>query len=274
MFRRTFAAGAKLIGGLASVQMGAAAVALTDKQLSKKPDWYQNGVKTLEESLKKLSTYAFIDSTETLDTAEHILYKVHDIENTELLWRLARVLAEKADMTKNEAEKKKLLHEAAKYAKKAIALEPGTGSAGAHKWYAYILCNLLKVEKHCKKDAKQLEEKVLVHLEKAAKLDPKDPFTLHLLGIHLFHNKDYKEAIKNFEKAESIKPNFSAANLYYLGETQRHLGKKAEATATLKKVLTLPTKYKFDSKAKSEAKRTLMVNLKQKLEDIEPKSDF
>lgn len=75
MFRRVLTAGAKLAGGLASVQMGAAAVALTDKQLSKKSEWYQNAVRSLEESLKKLSTYAYIESQETLDNAEAILNK-------------------------------------------------------------------------------------------------------------------------------------------------------------------------------------------------------
>jgi len=272
MFRRVLTAGAKIAGGLASVQMGAAAVALTDKQLSKKSEWYQNAVRSLEESLKKLSTYAYIESKETLDNAEEILNKVHDVENAEILWRLARVLTEKASLSHNHDEQKKLLHDAIKYAKKAVAL--GDNSAGAHKWYAITVAHLLKVEKLPKSSVNELNSEILKHLKKATELDPKDPFAWHLLGVQEFSNKEYKEAIKHFEKAESIKAGFSAANLFYLGETQRQLGKKTEAIETLKKALLLPVKFKNDGKGKSEAKRVLLTKLKQKAEDIEPKSDF
>lgn len=75
MFRHAFSAGAKLAAGLASVQMGAAAVALSDKQLGKKPDWYQSDVRSLEEALKKLSTYQHIENPEILDQAQESLKK-------------------------------------------------------------------------------------------------------------------------------------------------------------------------------------------------------
>ena len=67
---------------------------------------------------------------------------------------------------------------------------------------------------------------------------------------------------------------FSAANLFYLGECQRHLGKKSDAVDLLKAAVLLPTKNKFDGKAKSEAKRVLLSSLKQKLEDIEKKPEW
>jgi tetratricopeptide (TPR) repeat protein len=275
MFRRAFSATAKLATGLASVQMGATAVALTDKQLNKKPDWYKNAVLSLEDSLKKLSTYKFIESPETLDHAEQALKKVADFENTEILWRLARVYAEKAELTKNTAEQLKLLKEAASYAKKALSLEPSSGSAGAHKWYAIIVCHLLHVDKKVPKNhINDLKADVKKHLERATQIDPKDPFSWFLLGKIYFENKDYKEAINHFEKAEGLRSKFSAANLYYLGECQRHLGKKSEATESLKAALTLSAKNKHDGKAKSEAKRVLLSALKQKAEDIEIKSDW
>jgi tetratricopeptide (TPR) repeat protein len=275
MFRRVFTTGAKLASGLAAVQMSAAAVALTDKQLNKKPEWYKNAVLSLEDSLKKLSTYAYIESSETLENAEAALKKVADIENTEILWRLARVLAEKAELTKNGDEKKKLLKEAAGYAKKALAIEPSSGSAGAHKWYAIIICQLLHAHpKVPKNKIADLKSDVKKHLERATEIDPKDPFTWHLLGRYHYENKDYKEAINYFQKAEGIKSRFSAANLYYLGSCQVHLGKKPDAIDTLKNAYLLQAKNKHDGKAKSEAKRILLSTLKQKVEDIEAKSEW
>jgi tetratricopeptide (TPR) repeat protein len=275
MFRRAFATSAKLATAVASVQFGAAAVALSDKQLNKKPDWYKNAVVSLEESLKKLSSYAFIESPETLDSAEAALKKVADIENTEILWRLARVYAEKAELTKNPDQQLKLLKEAASYAKKALALEPSSGSAGAHKWYAIILCHLLHVDKKVPKNhISDLKADVKKHLERATEIDSKDPFSWFLLGRVHFENKDYKEAINYFEKAEGLRSKFSAANLYYIGECQRHLGKKSDAVETLKSALVLAAKNKHDGKAKSEAKRVLLSSLKQKAEDIEVKSEW
>uniref|UniRef100_A0A914Z819 Regulator of microtubule dynamics protein 1 n=1 Tax=Panagrolaimus superbus TaxID=310955 RepID=A0A914Z819_9BILA len=275
MFRRAFSVGAKLATGIASVQMGAAAVALTDKQLGKKPEYYKNAVLSLESALKHLSTYQFIESEEKLNEAQTILTKVADIENAEILWRLARVLAEKADLTKSADEKKKLLKEAAGYAKKALAIEPSSGCAGAHKWYAIIICQLLHVDtKVPKNKIADLKADIKKHLHRATEIDPKDPFAWYLLGRHYFENKDYKEAINHFEKAEGLKSKFSSANLYYLGECQRHLGKKPDAIETLKAAYLLQSKNKHDGKAKSEAKRILLSTLKQKVEDIEAKSEW
>lgn len=72
MFRQALRASDKILAGVSAVQLGAAGVALTDKQLSKKPDWYQNAVKDLEESLKKLGKYSYIESQEVLDHAEEV----------------------------------------------------------------------------------------------------------------------------------------------------------------------------------------------------------
>jgi putative NADH-flavin reductase len=70
MYRRAVTYAAKMVAGAGSLQLGAAAVALTDKQLNKKPDWYKKEVLALEDSLKRLSTYAYIESEEVLNTAE------------------------------------------------------------------------------------------------------------------------------------------------------------------------------------------------------------
>uniref|UniRef100_A0A1I7XLL4 TPR_REGION domain-containing protein n=1 Tax=Heterorhabditis bacteriophora TaxID=37862 RepID=A0A1I7XLL4_HETBA len=134
MFRRVATSFSRIIVGAAGVQLGATAIALSDKELSKKPEWYQNAVRSLEYSIIKLSKYGYIQSQETLDEAHEVLLKVADVHSTEIHWRLARVLIEKAELTKCGEQKKHLLHEAKEHAKKALAVEPSKGCAGAHKW--------------------------------------------------------------------------------------------------------------------------------------------
>jgi len=269
MFRRVFTTAAKLTAGLGSVQLGAAAVALTDKQLNKKPAWYKESVLRLEESVKKLGTYAWIDDHETLEHAEDVLKSVADLEECEILWRFARVHTEKAMLSKSHEEKKKLLHEAVHIAKKAVALQSEKGSAGANKWYAISLMELLKNDKLEKKQISLAKESIKESLNKAIKLDDKDPFTWHVLGVFHYENKDYKEAIKNFEKAESIRAGFSPLNLYYLGETQRHLGNKQAAKELHKRALATHTRNIYDRRAQTQSKSILLSKLKAKPEECD-----
>jgi len=132
---------------------------------------------------------------------------------------------------------------------------------------------LVAVDKKAKKNC-SLPEKISAHLKRSTELDAKDPFAWHLLGHEQYKRKEYKEAISSFQKAESLKPGFSAANLYYLGDSQRLVGSKDEAINTLKKAYNAPIKNKFDGKAKAEAKRILLTKLKQKVEDFEISHDF
>ncbi|TKR61230.1 hypothetical protein L596_028370 [Steinernema carpocapsae] len=268
MFRRVLTSASKLVAGVASVQVAATAVTISDADLKKKPEWYQHAVASLEESLKKLSTYAYIESEETLQAAEDVLHRVLDQNNVDILWRYARILVEQAELSKCPKKKLELLHEAKTYAKKALAIEPAKGSAGAHKWYAIAVTKLAQVDKKaCASDAVE-------HLERATKLAPKDPFAWHLLGVALFNVGKFGEAIKSFTTAEEIKAGFSAANLYYLGHAQKNEGKKTEAIDTLKKCLATHTKCKADGRGKLEAKKVLGVDLKLKPEEYEPKADF
>ena len=73
MLRRAAAVAAKLVTGAGAVQLGAAGVALTDKELGKRPEWYQNAVKSLEQTLKATGKYGFIESEAKLNEAEETL---------------------------------------------------------------------------------------------------------------------------------------------------------------------------------------------------------
>ncbi|KAI6213902.1 hypothetical protein M3Y94_00206300 [Aphelenchoides besseyi] len=266
MFRRVASCAAKMVVGFGSVQFGVAAVALTDKELSKKPEWYKNSVLRLEDSIKATSKKGFIESETVLNEAEDVFQRVVDLNNPEILWRLARTLTEKAELVQSHSTKAKLLNDAVDLAKRAI--ESGKSSAGAHKWYAIALERLIHVDKKAKKNASTLHEKIWDNLKRATELDSNDPYAWHLLGVAAFYKKDWKDAVGYFQKAESVKKDFSASNLYYLGEAQRHAGNKNEAIETLKNTLRLPGKYKADNKARSDAKRSLLVNLKLKPEEI------
>jgi tetratricopeptide (TPR) repeat protein len=271
MYRRAAVYASKMIAGVGSLQLGAAAVALTDKQLGKKPEWYKNSVLSLEHSLKTLSKYSYIESEEVLNHAEESLQRFVDLNDPEILWRLARTFAEKAELIKCPKKKSELLHQAVHLAEKAVVSK--ASSAQAHKWLAISNERLIAVDKKASKNA-SLPEKIFNHLKRATELDSNDPFTWHLLGVAQYKKKEYKDAIASFQKAESVKPNFSASNLFYLGDSQRLTGSKAEATETLKKAFNTPSKNKFDGKAKSEAKRILTTKLKQKPEDFEINEDF
>ncbi|KAK0410130.1 hypothetical protein QR680_004964 [Steinernema hermaphroditum] len=264
MFRRVLASASKLVTGAASVQVAATAVAISDADLKKKPEWYQHAVASLEESLKKLSTVAYIESEETLNAAHDVLQRVRDIDNSEILWRYARVLVEQAELSKCPNKKLELLHEAKTYAKKAVALEPAKGCAGAHKWYAIAVTKLAQLDK------KASASDAVEHLDRATKISPKDPYAWHLLGVAYYNQKKYSEAIQSFNKAEGIKAEFSAANLYYLGDSLKHAGQKKEAVEALKKCLSAPNKNKADGKGKLEAKKVLSVDFKLKPEEYEP----
>ena len=117
MFRRAAISASKLIVGVGSLQIGAAAVALTDKQLSKKPDYYQADVRALEEAFSKLAKYSYIESegeplvcrliftlSETLNAAEDLLKRFADSNNPEILWRLARAITEKGYVDQGREE--------------------------------------------------------------------------------------------------------------------------------------------------------------------------
>ncbi|CEF63532.1 Regulator of microtubule dynamics protein 1 [Strongyloides ratti] len=262
MFRRVFQSVGKLTAGLASVQLAATGIALTDKELSKKPEWYQHAVRSLEDAIKDLSKKGFIESKEKLAQAEDVLQRVLDVNNVEILWRYARVLTEKAELSHCEHEKKELLHEAKKYIKKALDIEPATGIAGIHKWAGIILTKLGEFDKKCD------DEGVKKHLKKATELDQEDAFAHFLYGAQLYKMKEYKEAAEALKKAESIRQGFSPANKYYLGLALKELGKKEEAIQALKESMATPAKFAFEGVAKSKAKMVLMNKFKLTEDEI------
>jgi tetratricopeptide (TPR) repeat protein len=106
------------------------------------------------------------------------------------------------------------------------------------------------------------------HFEKTVKLDPKDAYAWFFLGRQHYQRKDYKEALKCFQMGEQVKPGFSAVNLYHLGDTLVHEGKKKEGVAVLKQAANFHCQCMLDNKGKVMARGKLTQSLKVKREDI------
>ncbi|WKY11798.1 hypothetical protein Q1695_003400 [Nippostrongylus brasiliensis] len=260
MFRSAFS---RIAAGAVGVQMCAAGVALSDKELSKKPDWYQKDVLALEASIKKLGRHGFNTSPLAINESFETLKRYQDIENVEVHWRMARALVEKSFFSKCPKEKAHLLHEAKSHAKKAIHLEGEDVCAGAHKWYAFALAKLEDLDNKADHSAE-----IIKHLEKAAKADKEDAYTVHMLGVAHYKKKNYEEALNHFHKAESIRKNFSSCNLFYTGLAYQGLKKKEEAIKSFCAAYRNHAHNEHEVKARTLAK-AMLLKLKVKKEDYE-----
>ncbi|KAI3422201.1 hypothetical protein GPALN_012732 [Globodera pallida] len=276
MFRRFIQSApkiAKVCGGVGLSAVGVAAI--PDADSKKKPGWYPGTVHHLEKILKELSTYAYIENNDVLDDAKDILMRCENVNNCEISWRLGRALTEKGDLfSVVDAENRlEYFSKAIPHFQKAFTLEPKNGSAGAHKWYAISLKRLKKVtSRH--PYVKNADKEILEHLEKAHKLDPKDAITCHLLGVQYFEKGRLSEALKLFQTAEELKKEYFPANVYYLGLVQHKQNKRDEALATMKKVLQVHAKNKYDRKAKGDARAILYQKYKQTPESVNPYPDY
>ncbi|KHJ86539.1 tetratricopeptide repeat protein [Oesophagostomum dentatum] len=252
MFRRIVS---RVIAASAGVQMCAAATALTDKQLAKKPEWYRKDVAALEVSLERLGRHGFNTSPSYVKEAYETLMKYEDLPNAEVQWRLARALVEKAFWTKDVHEQERLLHQAKEYAQKGIKLEGEKRCAGAHKWYAIVLTKLQKLEKKA-----NYYEEIVKHLETAASLDKQDAYTVHLLGVAHYKQGNFAKAIEAFENAEKVRERFSPCNLYYMGASLVEMGKKEEGIKKLIAAYRAHAHNEHEIKSRSRA-RTMLLHL-------------
>uniref|UniRef100_A0A914YV82 Regulator of microtubule dynamics protein 1 n=1 Tax=Panagrolaimus superbus TaxID=310955 RepID=A0A914YV82_9BILA len=200
---------------------------------------------------------AFYDNY-MIDNCWGVLRRFERTTNPEILWRIARILAEKAKITLNKEEKRTLFLEALEYAEKALKNEEAPGCFGAHKWYAIIINYVGEIEGTKSQIKKSYDMKV--HLERALELNPRDATTWHILGVWHFTFADmsgvtrlaaktifgtppsstYEEALRHFEHAESLQPGFYKDNSFYLGETYDRLGKKEKALEFYKKAFYAP----------------------------------
>jgi len=205
----------------------------------------------------------------------NLLKKYSSSESSELLWRLARCLCEMGKLEKDAKEKKRLFAEALGVVEKALKCEPEMGSFGAHKWYAIILNYAMSLEGSKAQLAKSLDVKA--HLEKALGINSLDATTWHTLGIWHYSFADlstttrlaarllfatpptstYEEALRHFERAEAVQPNFYSTNHYYLALCHEHLNHPEEALYHMKKAYTAPVTSLDDKETNHKASQYL-----------------
>ncbi|KJH45021.1 hypothetical protein DICVIV_08947 [Dictyocaulus viviparus] len=193
-----------------------------------------------------------------IENAYIILKKWESSVCSELLWRLARVLCEKAKLSEDKKKKTSLMYEAFAVVQKAIENEPKDGCFGAHKWYAILLNYIAEMEGS--KSRLQKSREVKEHLERALQICPGDATTWHILGVWHFSFADmgyttrlvakallatppsstYEEALRYFLKAEEISPGFYSTNTYYIGETYEKIGDKDSATKYFYHAFNMP----------------------------------
>ncbi|XP_078543197.1 regulator of microtubule dynamics protein 1 [Lissotriton helveticus] len=190
-------------------------------------------------------------------------------ENGDLLWRLARAAHDYSQLTITPAEKKRLVYEAFDFAKKALDKDPS--NFAAHKWYAICLSEIGEYEGIRAKLANVLEIKK--HFEKAIELNNKDATTIHLLGLWSYFIAEmpwaqrqiasvlfttpptatFEEALKLFERAEEVSPDFYSKNLLFLGKTFLKLKNKEKAITWLLKAKQVTARTDEDKEVIKEA---------------------
>uniref|UniRef100_A0AC35TX86 TPR_REGION domain-containing protein n=1 Tax=Rhabditophanes sp. KR3021 TaxID=114890 RepID=A0AC35TX86_9BILA len=106
------------------------------------------------------------------------------------------------------------------------------------------------------KGVQDLEAKIRL-LHRVTQITPSDPFAWHALGLTLYNNKSYPDAYSFFMKAHEIKPDFSAANLFYIGDCLRRSGRIEESKVYLGKAAILKTHNKIDEKGCALARKLL-----------------
>lgn len=114
-------------------------------------------------------------------------------------------------------------------------------------------------------------------MQRAIELNPKEPTLMYMLGSWCYQIADltwyqrkiasvifaeppsssFEEALKYFENAEEIEPNFYSQNLLMLGKTHLKLNNKEKALKYLKMTVDYPAKNDDDRNAKQEAQKLL-----------------
>ncbi|VDK88739.1 unnamed protein product [Litomosoides sigmodontis] len=240
---------------LGSAAIGTTGVALIPFLGKKSDKGASEEISRLERFKQEADT---LYSVYLIENAYNVLRRFSSGSDPQMLWRLARVLCEKAKMSKDKDDKKRFMYDALKMAEKAIDNEGEESCWEAHKWYAIVLSYVLEYE-GTKEQIRQSFE-VRKHLEKALDVNSSDATTWHALGVWYFTYADlsswkavivralfgsippatYDDALRCFQKAEFIKPNCDSSNLWYLAEVKTRLGQKEEALELYKAAFKMP----------------------------------
>jgi tetratricopeptide (TPR) repeat protein len=186
--------------------------------------------------------------------------------------RIARQYALSMNDTPSEAEQLKLGEKALAYAKRAVASDPNNAKAQLSAAICYgrlvsLVSTRTKVE---------YSRLIKEHADLALKLDPRDSYAWHVLGVWNYELAQMggvtraivklvyggippasnEEAIRLFRKAVELAPE-RVSHHAELGRALLVQGDKAAARAEFEKALALPVKEKDDPESKRRAKSAL-----------------
>ncbi|KOC62080.1 Regulator of microtubule dynamics protein 1 [Habropoda laboriosa] len=201
-----------------------------------------------------------------------LLANYKDSGDVDIIWRLCRAMY-KMSKAANEVDGKKLIFEAYSFILEALKIKEDHWAA--HKW-ASILLNSKTLYEGTRAQIKE-SYNIKKHMLRAIELNPKEPTLMYMLGTWCYQVADltwyqrkiasvifgeppvssYEEALKYFENAEEIDPNFYSQNLLMLGKTYLKLNQKELALKYLKLTAEYSARNKDDHDAKQEAQKLL-----------------
>lgn len=197
------------------------------------------------------------------ESAQNLLSKQGDC-SAEILWRRARLSVALAYATKvregvskcrHSEAARALLLEGFEYA--SAALQADESCAACHMWYGSMLEATARFAGT--KAEIQAAFQIKDSFERAAELDPTDPWAHFLLGSWHFEvasiswatrkmasaafatppTSSFEKAIAEFETAEQINPGFSSRNQLMFGKAYLKLGQRAKAREWLESAVNL-----------------------------------
>ncbi|XP_074060128.1 regulator of microtubule dynamics protein 2 isoform X2 [Macrotis lagotis] len=201
-------------------------------------------------------------------------YKNKYKDETEFIWRLTRAYGDMCDLSTDIEEKRKYASDGKDQGERAISQAPKNGYC--HLWYANLcgyvaecggLQNRIKYGQLFKK-----------HLDRALELIPDEPFLYYLNGRYCYSvfklnwmekkmasvlfgmvpTSTLEEALKNFLKAEELKPGYSKYNYVYLAKCYKELGQKENALTYCDSASLVDSVNKKDHEAQEELENIIL----------------
>lgn len=196
-----------------------------------------------------------------------------DINNPEILWKIARAYFDFADQDPDNLElQKENIYPGFEYAKRCVEIAPDV--AGGHQYYAILIGRIGEIEGTKQKITNSYAVKE--HTLKAIELDPTEDSNYHVMGRWNFALADlswverqvasviyakppaasFESAVEFFTKAHELNPN-DIRHLLWLGKSYEKLGQKDKAIAALKQALAITTETDSEKNMHQEAKELL-----------------
>ncbi|KXJ23809.1 regulator of microtubule dynamics protein 1 isoform X2 [Exaiptasia diaphana] len=211
------------------------------------------------------------DKIPTVQEMEDFIDKHQDTKDADLIWRLARFAAILIKTHPDLAKRKSYSVKIKELGEKGLELNPE--SAGCNKFYSI---GLMEGPGGQSDKAKNIHI-VKKHFQKAAEIDPQDPYAQYLLGVWHFRvadmpwllkkivnavlsnppNATYDEAFHFFKQADELKPNGSLRNSMMYGKTCLRLKDYGKAKEYLQKAVDFEPKRPEDEEFLKEAKDLL-----------------